>query len=119
MSSCGKPCVEGSSISLWPPIGPVTPWQPVALFLCTDLGQGLLCSPPLPPKCACSFVSHFHSVCTWKERGGRLHEPVNEPFTPFFAESDGLKPCEANQLHVYFSKGAGGGGESFPERTWP
>lgn len=117
MSSCSKPCVEGSSISPWPPMGTVTLWQPVALSSAQTSASA--CSVPPASKCSYSTLSHCHSVDIWKERGRMGWERTHGLFTPFSAENDGLKPCKANQSHIYFSKGEGGGGESFPERTWP
>ena len=44
---------------------------------------------------------------------------MKELFLQFFGKNDGLKTCKASQSHIYFSKGVSGGGENFPERTWP
>lgn len=77
MASCSKPCAEGSSMSLWPPMGTVTPWQPAALSFAQTSARANSAAPTLEMLVFLSLPLPF-----WvhlERRGRVLREPIMSP----------------------------------------
>lgn len=102
-----QPPCKSPSISPWAPVAPVAPRLPRS---CRGLSPDRLVHPPHSPSPASGRAER------------RLRDWTNELLAQLFGRKGGLKPAKPVSHTSIFLRGwdgVGGGGENFPERTWP